>query len=77
MLMQLVAKGILTRYRRQFEDMRASTVARYLAGITEAAMTELNPLATCITRQDHLRDPGFPAGSARPAGGPSADHGRT
>ncbi len=58
-LMQLVAKGLLTDYRRQFEDLRAFTVARHLAGLAETAISEFNPVATHSTKRDHLRSSKF------------------
>ena len=60
-LLQLLAKGLLTDYRRQFEDMRAFTIVRHLAARAEIAVSELNPVVTRMTSRDHLRDPKFQA----------------
>ena len=58
-LLQLVAKGLLSDYRRQFGDMRAFTVVKHLAGRAEMAISEHNPITTRMTGRGHLRDPWF------------------
>ena len=58
-LMQLVAKGLLSDYRRQFGDMRAFTVVKHLAARAEMAVSEHNPITTRMTGRSHLRDPKF------------------
>jgi len=54
-LLQLVAKGLLSRYRRQFEDMRPATALRYLARRAADAVGEPSPLQARSTDSDHLR----------------------
>ncbi len=55
-LMQLVAKGLLTAYRKQF---RLSRVVRTLVKRAGQMLTELNPLVPRMTSEEHLRDAGF------------------
>ena len=62
-LLQLVAKGLLTDYRRQFEDLRAFTMLKFLATRADTALSELNPVVTRLTTEGHLRDPQFQAGA--------------
>lgn len=58
-LLQLVAKGLLSGYRRQFSDLNLLGIARYLAGQAATNLAELNPLVTRRTDEDHLRDRSF------------------
>ncbi|MDX1577758.1 MAG: acyl-CoA dehydrogenase, partial [Gemmatimonadota bacterium] len=56
-LMQLVAKDLLTGFRRQFGDFRG--IARFLADRARTAVTEKNLLRTRRRDEAHLRDPGL------------------
>ena len=58
-LLQLLAKSLLTGYRRQFTEMGVLDLARHVAARTAAAVAELNPLVTRRTDEDHLRDREF------------------
>ncbi len=58
-LMQLVAKGLLSEYREQFSDMTVFTMVRYLADQASMALAEFNPVTARNTDESHLRDPGF------------------
>jgi acyl-CoA oxidase len=58
-LYQLVAKGLLSRFRDEMGDLTLRRAARYLAERAETAIAELNPLTTRRTDEDHLLDPGF------------------
>ncbi len=58
-LMQLLAKSLLTDYRRQFEDLRAYTIIKYLAERAATVVSELNPVVTHNSDEDHLRDSEF------------------
>jgi acyl-CoA oxidase len=58
-LLQLVAKGLLTEYSEQFGELRLWSTARYLTGRAAAAVADLNPIAPRRTDEDHLRDPDF------------------
>ena len=58
-LMQLLAKSLLTDYRRQFEDLRAYTIIKYLADRASTVISELNPVVTHNSAEDHLRDRDF------------------
>ncbi len=56
-LMQLVAKGLLTEYRQQFGSMRLGGVIRYVARSARRRLSTLNPVIVRNTDEDHLRDP--------------------
>ncbi len=60
-LLQLVAKSLLTGYRKQFADLNAVGVARLLIAQAADRVVELNPIATHDSSPDHLRDPAFQA----------------
>lgn len=62
-LLQLAAKGLLTNYRRQFEDLRAFAMLKFLATRADTALSELNPVVPRLTTEAHLRDPEFQAGA--------------
>ena len=56
-LLQLVAKGLLSRFRDEMGDLRLWGMARWLAERTQTTVAERNPVATRRTDPDHLRDP--------------------
>ena len=58
-LMQLVAKDLLTGFRQQFGDLGALGIARFAAGRARRAMAERNWVISRKTGEAHLRDPGF------------------
>ena len=58
-LLQLVAKSLLSGYKRQFGQMGAWGLVRYVAGRAATAVSELNPVATRRSDPEHLRDPEF------------------
>lgn len=58
-LMQLVAKGLLTSFRKQFNDNRVFAMLRFVAAQATTAITERNPVVTRRTDREHLRDPEF------------------
>jgi acyl-CoA oxidase len=58
-LLQLVAKGLLTEYRQQFGELRLWSAVRYMGGRAAAAIADLNPIAPRRTDEEHLRDPAF------------------
>ena len=58
-LYQLVAKGLLTRYRDEMGDLSLRGALRYLGERAETSVTELNPLQTRRTDPEHLRDADF------------------
>ena len=64
-LWQLVAKGLLTDFREQFEELRIWAAVRHLTGRAGIAVAELNPVITRKTDIDHLRDPEFHASALR------------
>jgi acyl-CoA oxidase len=58
-LYQLVAKGLLTRFREEMGDLSLRGAIRYLAERAETALSELNPVATRRDEEEHLLDPEF------------------
>jgi acyl-CoA oxidase len=58
-LLQLVAKGLLTEYHEEFGELRLWGALRWLAGRAATALVELNPVVTRRTEPGHLRDPEF------------------
>ncbi|MEQ1854839.1 MAG: acyl-CoA dehydrogenase [Longimicrobiales bacterium] len=58
-LYQLVAKGLLTRFREEMGDLTLRSAVRYLAERAETALTELNPVVTRRTDEEHLLDTDF------------------
>lgn len=64
-LLQLVARGLLTRYREEMGDLRLWDIVRYLADRAQTRVTELNPVVTRKSDEEHLRDPDFHAAAFR------------
>ncbi|MGD2044909.1 MAG: acyl-CoA dehydrogenase [Gemmatimonadota bacterium] len=64
-LYQLVAKGLLSRFRDEMGDLNLRRALRYLRERAETAVTELNPVATRRTDEEHLLDPEFHKGALR------------
>jgi len=58
-LLQLLAKGLLTGYKKQFGDMSLFGLARHLVAQAEEAIVETNPVITRLTDERHLRDRSF------------------
>jgi len=58
-LRQLVAKGVLTQFRQQFEGFQAWNLVRHLAHRAAIQLSETNPVIARRSDEDHLRDPGF------------------
>ena len=58
-LMQLVAKDLLTGFRQQFGDLGGLGLARFAAGRARRAIAERNWVISRKTGEAHLRDPGF------------------
>jgi acyl-CoA oxidase len=55
-LLQLVAKALLTEWRQQFGSFRLSGVLRYLGRRASARLAQLNPVVTRNGDRLHLRD---------------------
>ncbi len=64
-LLQLVAKGLLTEYREHFGELRLWSAVRWLSGRAADAIVERNPIATRRTDPEHLRDPAFHGAALR------------
>ncbi|RMG15992.1 MAG: acyl-CoA oxidase, partial [Bacteroidetes bacterium] len=60
-LLQLVAKGRLSAFKRQFHDMKFFDLLRYVSEQATVAITELNPLVVRNIDPAHLRDADFHA----------------
>jgi acyl-CoA oxidase len=58
-LLQLLAKGLLSRFREEMGDLRLRGVVRLLAERASTRMVELNPLVVRRTDEAHLRDADF------------------
>jgi len=58
-LMQLLARGLLARFRRDTGDLRLWGMMRFLAERAGTRVTELNPVVTRRTDEAHLRDGEF------------------
>jgi acyl-CoA oxidase len=58
-LLQLVAKGLLSRFRDEMGDLTLLGTVRWIAERAGTRVAELNPVATRRTDRDHLRDPEF------------------
>jgi len=58
-LLQLVAKSLITGLREQFGEMRVWRLVRYVTARATSAMAEKNPIATRRTDPEHLRDADF------------------
>lgn len=58
-LMQLVAKGVLSEFRKEFHEEGNLAVLRYLGSRITTAISERNPFAIRNTDPEHLRDPEF------------------
>ena len=64
-LLQLVAKGLLTDYRQQFHAAGARGILRYLGRRASARLARVNPVLARRTDEEHLRDPDFQLGVLR------------
>ncbi|HSM05848.1 MAG TPA: acyl-CoA dehydrogenase [Longimicrobiales bacterium] len=58
-LLQLVAKSLLTRFREEMGDLDFMGIVRFLADRAETRIRERNPVATRRTDPEHLRDPEY------------------
>ncbi|MGH1363910.1 MAG: acyl-CoA dehydrogenase [Calditrichia bacterium] len=58
-LMQLVARGRLTDFKKQFHGARFFGILKYVAGQAATMLSEMNPLIVRNTDPDHLRDAEF------------------
>ncbi len=58
-LMQLVAKGLLTEFKQEFNRLNVFGIAKYLATQASTALTELNPIITRLITEEHLCDTEF------------------
>lgn len=58
-LLQLVAKALLTDYRQRFEDDRVFAVMRLVLDKASTLLVEQNPLAVRRVASEHLRDGEF------------------
>ncbi|HEY6557029.1 MAG TPA: acyl-CoA dehydrogenase [Polyangiaceae bacterium] len=59
MLLQLVAKSVLTEFRRELSEHAPFSLLRHLRQHVETALAERNPIATRRTGEEHLLDSTF------------------
>lgn len=64
-LMQLVAKGVLSEFRKEFHEEGTLAVLRYLGTKVSTAFSELNPFIIRNTDRAHLMSTGFQLGAFR------------
>lgn len=64
-LIQLVAKNLLSEFRQQFENINLFGAMRFIGQQAGRAMSEQNPVVTRLTHQAHLRDSDFQLGLFR------------
>ena len=64
-LLQLVAKGLLSDYRDELGDLRLWGMLRHVAERAGVRLTDMNPVVTRRTDEDHLRDPEFHVAALR------------
>jgi len=58
-LYQLVARGLLSRFKDEMGDLDLWGALKYLGERAETSLTELNPVTTRRTEAEHLMDPDF------------------
>ncbi|MFW6049636.1 MAG: acyl-CoA dehydrogenase [Myxococcota bacterium] len=58
-LLELVAKGLLTGYRQRFEESRFTAILGDLAQRAATTLTEKNPIVARITNEERLRERDF------------------
>jgi acyl-CoA oxidase len=64
-LLQLVAKSLLSDYQRQFEDLRPFTMLKYVVARAADAVREPSPIDARETSSKHLRDREFQLSAMR------------
>lgn len=64
-LLQLVAKGLLSRYRRHIGDLTMWGMARYLAELAGTRLADMNPVVTRRTDPEHLASHEFQLSALR------------
>lgn len=64
-LLQLVAKGLLTRLREEMGDLHFWDAVRYVAERAQTRVTELNPVIVRRHDEEHLRDPDLHASAMK------------
>ena len=64
-LLQLVAKGRLSRYRRELGDLTMWGMARHLGELAATRLADMNPVVTRRTDPDHLGDFDFQLSALR------------
>ena len=62
-LMQLVAKGLLSNFREEFHNGGYMAIMRFLSGQFASSVSEKNPFVTRNTDEDHLLDKDFHLGA--------------
>ena len=58
-LMQLVAKSRLSEFRQEFNEIKFFGLVKYIAKQATTSLTEMNPIITRKTAEDHILDSEF------------------
>ncbi len=58
-LMQLVAKGLLSELKQHFGELKFFGLLRYLASQAASNLADFNPVSIRLSSEAHLRDAGF------------------
>ena len=58
-LLQLVAKGLISEFQKEFHDEGFMAVIRFLSRRVSTNLTEINPYQSRRTEESHLLDPGL------------------
>jgi len=64
-LMQLVARSLVTEYQQQFEESHFLGSVKQLAAVAARKIARLNPIVIRMLDESHLRDPEFQLGALR------------
>jgi len=64
-LLMLVAKSMLTRYKNQFNDITFFSMVRHLASRAATSLSEKNPIVVRMGTEEHLRDTTFQRAALR------------
>ena len=62
-LMQLVARGLLTEYSHQFGDLKFFGLLKHMARRTAKGVASVNPVTSRLTDEEHLREAEFHTGA--------------
>ena len=64
-LLQLLAKGLLSEFKEEMQDLKLWGITKHLAARARTRATEMNPVATRRSDEEHLLGPEFHRGALR------------